>query len=267
MTLSLATLEQHCVLDPDLEMPDVDRLGVETGFAYDSTLFVRLNKRRIQTVGLTQNMEGGQRNGVIGKKAVDLDLVLKFSPGVVAARSNYPLVIRRRETARRSRRRPAPGFDVVLVDQMLSVVLREAPGQHHLHALFLDDKHMEKAGAFLAWHGVTYERVHPEAFAPLTLSNAAQCYQWTLRFGDLRPLRAAALELSRRLVAARDARKASPSGKALLMRLDDELAAIAEPPGVGLDDAYILLATAVKFGFVRLDPHKCLAVMEPLYLI
>ncbi|QWE98179.1 hypothetical protein [Cupriavidus sp. EM10] len=269
MTLILATIEQDCVLDPDFEMPRVDKLGVDTGFAYDSNQFVRLSKRRIQSVGLTQNLDGGRRNAIIGKKAVDLDLVLKFSPGVVAARPNYPLVIRLLETARRSQRGSSPWFDVVLVDQMLSVVLREAPGQLHLHALFLDDKRMEKAGAFLACHGVTYERVHPEAFAPLALSNAAQCYQWTQRFGDLRPLRAAALELSRRLVAVRGARKAKapPSGKAMLMRLDDELAGIAESLGVGLDDAYTLLGAAVKFGFARPDPRKRLAVMEPLYLI
>ncbi|WP_147299675.1 hypothetical protein [Cupriavidus taiwanensis] len=265
--LTLESFNRYCVPGPDLKLPARDVLGVKTGAKYDPAEFVSVRKFRFGTAGFTQHTRGGHHFVFLGSQADKLDLRLKTNCWVDSVRCNYPVVIPRATTRRATH---GSSFDLALADRMLTVALRERPNEPHLHALFLDDRDKDKAAAFLSRRGVSYERVHPELFPKLALSNAAQCYQWIMRLDDIRPLRERALAFSQKLlVLPRKDAKTARTRKIVSLEneLDVVMAHMAIVEAIRVDDAYTLLAIAIIFGYLTLDPNKRLAPMEMLSLI
>lgn len=265
--LTLESLGRYCVPAPDLKLQRRDVLGVKTGARYDPTEFVSVRKFRFGTAGFTQHIRGGHHFVFLGTRADKLDLMLKTSRWVDSVRCNYPVVIPRAKTRRSTHESE---FELVLADRMLTVALCERPDEPHLHALFLDDRDKDKAAEFLSRNGVSYQRVHPELFPKLLLSNAAQCYQWIMRLDDIRPFRARALAFSRKLLVV--PRKPAPTARArrsvsLEDALDAVMAHMAIAEGIHVDEAYTLLAIAIIYGYLTLDPTKRLAPMETLSLL
>lgn len=264
--LTLASLGQYCISAPELKLPRRDVLGVKTGGRYDPTEFGNVRKFRFGTAGFTQNTRGSHHHVFLGTLAEKLDVVLKTLCWVDTVRCNYPVVIPKEGMPRSRNGLP---FDVVVADRMLTVALRARPDEPHLHALFLSDRRKDKAAAFLARYGVSCERIHPERFPRLVLSTAAQCYQWIMRLDDIRPLRAKALAFSQELLALPRASCATTRGKSTVTledSLDVVMTHLAIVAPIPVDDAYILLAVAIIFGYLKLDPSKRLAPMEPLRL-
>lgn len=265
--LTLESLERYCIPAPELKLQRRDVLGVKTGARYDPTEFGVVRKFRIGTAGFTQNTRGGHHHVFLGTLADKLDVVLKTSRWVDTVQCNYPVVIPKQRPPRSDKELP---FYVVVVDRMLTVALRERPDEPHLHALFLNDQRRDKAAAFLARYGVSCERIHPEQFPRLALSNAAQCYQWIMRLDDIRPLRPKALAFSQDLLALPRTRSTDSTNESTVT-LEDSLDTVMTHIAsivvhIPVDDAYILLAVAIIFGYLNLDPDKRLATMEPLGL-
>ena len=270
MNLSELTFEsfgEYCVPVPELKVPRCDTLGVETGTAYDPEEFWGVRKYRIGTAGYTQNIRGGHHFVFRGALADKLDLRLKTSRYVHSVRCNYPVVF---PCAKRRRSTNGHSFELVMVDRMLTVAMRQEPELPHLHALFLHDGAMQKAAPFLFEHGVSYERLHPEFYPDQMLSNAAQCYQWIERLDDIRPLRASAFEFSQKfLQLPRNAESHATSwpGVSLEDKLDVVIGHLTSIAKIDFDEGYILLATAIIFGYLTVDPSEPLAPNRRLHLI
>ncbi|WP_455286560.1 hypothetical protein [Cupriavidus necator] len=265
MLLTLATIEQDCIPMPQLVLPPRDILGVEAGDRYDPAVFFSLRKYRFGTGGLTQSLRGDFPNDFFGTQADRLDLILKIRlfRWLHTVQCNYPLVIPKPAKG------DAPPFKIVRADRMLTVVLRGRPDRPHLHAVFLDDNRFKAAAEFLAQKGVSCERAHPEGFSKLELSNAAQCYQWLQRWGDIRTLCGGAQALGQCLVQyAHDARGGCKDAEAMLQHpVSTLMPQIANILRIDEDTAYVHLAAAIIFRFVTLDAKKPCAVTAPLALM
>ncbi|CAG9183394.1 hypothetical protein [Cupriavidus pampae] len=236
MILTYRSLPSVCVCHPLLRLPARDRFGVVMGGEYRHDLFAPLHRRRYCCAGKTQDLKGGQPFVFLGRKLLALDFLLKMNPYILETRCFYPL-IRPRQTTAECRTTPP----CVIVDRMLTVVLRENPQTYHLHAMFLSQAKLEAAAPMLEQASATMERIRMEQFSQMEIHNAAQCYQW-VRGSDIRELEAEAEDFAYQLS------RSHAQGT-----LDARLRRLARQRHADCNHLYRLLAAALAFGQLTLD--------------
>jgi len=256
MTLRLASFRTLCVPDPMLPLPSHDALDVPHGANFPD-VFVRLHKRRAGSAGKTNDLRGGLAYTFIGNEISALDLLLKVHPCVREVRCNYPLVLPRPPT-RRGGRSSRP--KMVLIDRMLTVVLKSRPDRWHLHALFVQEKKLRLAEEFLSGFGaVSFELISISDLCRVEVRNAAQCYQWLLGL-DIRELKEEAQHFATELQALYNRKRARA------ISLDAFIGKLASVMRCDRDHGYRLLGTAIVYGFVELDHTDILWMPRPLKL-
>ncbi|MEN7529637.1 hypothetical protein [Cupriavidus sp. DL-D2] len=255
MTIRIATFPDFCVPASDLVCSGRDKLEVPTGSAYDNELFAGAIGKGKEVIRYSSSLRGTRdllaKTGV----AAVLDLMLKTCPYVVEIRCHYPYVVRNRG-------------DPIIIDRMVTVERRDAPGEAHMHAIMLTPSGIKAAYKRLQQEGVSCELLDPDQFAPIAIANASRIYRWArhrniwdheTRLDAARFARA--LYESERRRAQRQI-SLSPTYRApTLYRLMKRL---GKRFSCSTDEAFSRLGVGMILGYVCIAPDHSLSSRTPL---
>jgi hypothetical protein len=149
----------------ELVYSGVDKLQVPTGPAFDNELFAGAIGNGKKMIRYSSSLRGPRELLAKTPVAALLDLMLKTCPYVVEIRCHYPYLVRNRA-------------DPIIIDRMVTVERRDAPGQAHLHAIMLTPSGMKAASKRLEQEGVSCELLDANQFAPIAIANANRIYRW-----------------------------------------------------------------------------------------
>ncbi|WP_458764670.1 hypothetical protein [Cupriavidus basilensis] len=258
--LTLATLNQYCVADPQLVLPERDPLHVLTGPSHINTLFAP--KQGFRMKDMTVNIRGGQPLLELSPDQKLADILASASPFVRELRCYCPLYY-------------AAAQAPIVVHRVIAVELLIGPGQPHFHALVFDTERFESARAWLARRGVTCELFDRRAFSKVQIANADFCFGLVAHH-DVYELREPAAKFARVLLES-ERRRRQRLGKChevkyrqcdldgLMLRLGLRLK-LGPSDELARNAAYVRFGAALALGYVHLEDGFELRVRQPLRL-
>lgn len=266
-TLTLRTLERHCVLGPRLPLPEKDPIGALCGSNYAHEWYAPApfkpdgrQRKPLRSRGRRQSL-GGMKSFVFESALQDdVDFLLKTSPYVKEVRGFVPVFM-----SPEARANDEP--DIVL-ERVIAVELLTQRGAYHFHVV--------ATKVLPPWtidvvHGleVTTEVFALEDFSLVERQNARRLYACLKQFRNVDDLAEGAWYLAQSL--RRDRR----SDWILLERLDalsvpgaaERLTETARDRRLRIGTAYQFLCAAIVLGFLRLDARYPLRLERKLQLL
>ncbi len=259
--ISIATLSEFCVMNPQLPALVRDRFHVRTGREYDNRLYAPTNKYPL--VSGSGNLRGGQPLWERSRQERMLDLLLNVSPWVFEIRCNFPLY----------RSTDDPEEIPFIVARMITVELLETPGRPHYHAVLPTADEYARAFEEFAGRGVTCELLNLHDLTETDEFNIDFCYG-AIRRRQLSDMTTVAAELADML---RDSERRRAKYLRTLARLGKEITyapksldsvmdALARRLGISRNEAYSRFCAALALGYLKLEPGYRLVPGNPLLL-
>lgn len=255
MELCLATFHKLCVPASDLKYKGRDRLGVQTGDAFDNALYAVAHGKLTRS---SASLRGTRDLFATTPEQALLDLMAKTNSYVREIRCHYPIFVRGRK-------------DPLIIERMITVERRDTPGEPHLHAVTCSLVDLQKVRRWLDLEGVTYEVFDPSSISTLQERNAAFLYGMARGVDILEPsIRERSARLAQRLYESerRKERRRAAVGESRYREchLDGLVTRIARLEQMSFDEAYTHIAIGLILGFICLMPGHELNPLTPLRL-
>lgn len=253
--LSIVKFSEFCVPAPQLGNIGCDRLGVLTGDAFDNAMYAGAIGKSRDLTRRSASLRGSSELVAKTRSAALLDLVLKTSPYVWEIRCHYPLMVRERASP-------------LVVERMVTLERRVAPGEPHLHAVFCSGAELSTLRTRLDREGITSEVFDPSEVSPLAIHNASFSYGIARSMNILEPrTRNEAALFAQQLYESerrREGRVALPAYRR--SALDRLIQRLAWRQCISFEHAYALFGVGLILGFICVPPDHRLDPMIPLRL-
>ncbi|MGT2512293.1 hypothetical protein [Cupriavidus basilensis] len=184
MSLCIETFPEYCVVAPEWGCSGRDRLGVQTGVAFNNALYAASQG---DPTRFSASLRGPSDLLATTLDAALLDLLLKTNPFVWEIRCHYPLCVRGRA-------------EPLIIERMVTVERRGLPGVQHLHAVMCSHTDFQKFKKHLDREGVSSEIFDASSISPLQIQNASFSYGVARRMNIREPkTRECAARLAQRI--------------------------------------------------------------------